>query len=254
MSGMKNYWIPAVIISALLAGCSPSEDEAEQVTEEEKMPEAELADGDNRIIELNDVITVQGDPIIQNPENIEANVNLDNRLPVDYEPADLVVPDVRRPYEGIQERSYLREEAADALEQLFYEAELNGHILYANSGFRSFERQYELFKNQQIQSGLDQTLVAQPGFSEHQTGLAMDVSSSSVNFGLTEAFGDTEEGIWIEENAHLFGFIVRYPEGKQEITGYSYEPWHLRYVGTIANEIYEQGVSYEEFIENVKKM
>jgi len=252
---MKKYIVPSIIVSIFIVGCSDADTEKEESGQYENEPVDEAGiDEANDVIEFNDVITVQGEPIIQNPENIEANVNLVNRLPVDYEPNDLIVPDVRRPYEGIQERSYLREEAADALEQLFYEAELEGHILYANSGFRSFERQYELFKNQQIQSGMDQTLVAQPGFSEHQTGLAMDVSSSSVNFGLTEEFGQTEEGLWIEEHAHLFGFIIRYPEGKEDITGYSYEPWHLRYVGTIANDMYEQSVTYEEFIENVKKM
>ena len=95
-------------------------------------------------------------------------------------------------------------------------------------------------------------LVAYPGQSEHQTGLAMDVSSQSVGFTLEEDFGQAKEGIWLKDNAHKFGFIIRYGKDNTHITGYSYEPWHIRYVGKdVANEIYEKNITLEEFLGDV---
>ncbi|NLI67252.1 MAG: M15 family metallopeptidase, partial [Bacilli bacterium] len=77
----------------------------------------------------------------------------------------------------------------------------------------------------------------------------MDVTSESVNFQLTESFGETKEGIWLKENAHKFGFIIRYPKDKEHITGYIYEPWHIRYLGVdLATEITEMGLTYEEYL------
>ena len=89
-----------------------------------------------------------------------------------------------------------------------------------------------------------------PGQSEHQSGLAADVSSPSVNYALTESFGKTDEGIWLAQNAHKFGFIIRFPDGKESITGYLYEPWHIRYVGeSVATEIYAKDLTLEEYLE-----
>src|SRR5699024_2575641 len=89
---------------------------------------------------------------------------------------------------------------------------------------------------------------AKPGQSEHQTGLVMDITSESVNFDLSEDFGKTPEGEWVANNAHLFGFIIRYPEGKEDITGYIYEPWHLRYLSPdVATAVFESELTYEEF-------
>ena len=98
--------------------------------------------------------------------------------------------------------------------------------------------------------GLEHTTKysATPGFSEHQTGLAIDVSADSVNNRLDESFGDSTEGKWLAENAHLYGFIIRYPKDKTKITGYSYEPWHIRYVGKpLAKYIYENNLCLEEY-------
>jgi D-alanyl-D-alanine carboxypeptidase len=90
---------------------------------------------------------------------------------------------------------------------------------------------------------------ARPGTSEHQTGLAADCSSPSVGYQLTAAFGDTEEGIWLKNHCNEFGFIIRYPQGKEEITGYNYEPWHIRYVGMkAASIIKEKNWTFEEFV------
>ncbi|WAA09875.1 M15 family metallopeptidase [Fervidibacillus albus] len=96
--------------------------------------------------------------------------------------------------------------------------------------------------------------VAQPGTSEHQTGLTMDITAYSVNQQLVESFGQTEEGKWLENNAHQYGYILRYPKGKETITGYKYEPWHFRYVGVeAATVIFENGWTLEEFFEVVQR-
>ena len=77
----------------------------------------------------------------------------------------------------------------------------------------------------------------------------MDVTAESVNFDLLESFGQTPEGVFIKNNAHQYGFIVRYPEDKTTITGYAYEPWHLRYVGkAVATEIYDNKLTFEEYL------
>ncbi|MEG0379916.1 MAG: M15 family metallopeptidase, partial [Eubacterium sp.] len=86
------------------------------------------------------------------------------------------------------------------------------------------------------------------------TGLAMDVTSDSVDYDLLESFADTAEGQWLAENAHKYGFIIRFPNGKTNITGYSYEPWHIRYVGTdTATKIYNANQCYEEYLEANKQ-
>ena len=92
------------------------------------------------------------------------------------------------------------------------------------------------------------TYSAVPGHSEHETGLAIDVSGSDGKCAATDCFGDTMEAKWLAEHAAEYGFIIRYPKGKESITGYKYEPWHLRYVGVqIASEIAEQASTLEEY-------
>ena len=88
-----------------------------------------------------------------------------------------------------------------------------------------------------------------PGKSEHHTGLAVDVTSASAGWSLTDDFANTKEGKWIKSNAHKYGFIIRYGKNKTSITGYMYEPWHLRYVGTkAASEIRDKGITLEEYL------
>jgi D-alanyl-D-alanine carboxypeptidase len=97
--------------------------------------------------------------------------------------------------------------------------------------------------------------VAIPGSSEHQSGLAMDIASKSTDLNLTEGFAETIEGKWLAENAHRFGFILRYPKGKEAITNYEYEPWHFRYVGEkAATVIYQHDWTLEEYFKEVKKI
>lgn len=147
-------------------------------------------------------------------------------------PQDLVEPDVLFAPGTAGEKRLLRMEAARHLEQLFDCAARQGIYLAAVSGYRSYGRQREIYEASLAAKGEAYTLnyIAPPGASEHQTGLAMDVSCEALGYELEEGFAGTKEGIWLKKNAGLFGFIIRYPEGKEEITGYQYEPWHIRYV------------------------
>jgi D-alanyl-D-alanine carboxypeptidase len=143
----------------------------------------------------------------------------------------------------------MREDAADALEAMFAAAKADGIKLSTVSGYRSYSKQNVLYERKVKSLGEDgNTLVALPGSSEHQLGLAMDVAKAG-NSSLNAKFAETPEGMWVAQNAHRFGFIVRYQKGMEEITGYSYEPWHLRYVGcAYALAIYESGLPMELFV------
>lgn len=207
---------------------------------------------------FNQLKEVDGKLVIQNVDNIFILVNKEMNLPADYVPGDLVRPKVRFVF-GDQdvEKSYLRKEAAEALERMFEAAESEGIYLFASSGYRSYSRQETIFQTKVNQVGEEKALevVAYPGQSEHQTGLAMDITSQSNNFQLTESFAETPEGKWLAENAHRFGFILRYPKGKEAITGYSYEPWHFRYVGEMyAKIIYENDWTLEEFFQEARSL
>lgn len=208
-------------------------------------------------IYFNEIVQVDNKNIIQNPANIMVLVNKIFALPSEYESEELVIPNVSFLYGSPEkyEKSLLRKEAADALEKMFADASKSGIELFAVSGYRSFHRQQDVFDAQVNQVGYEEAtkVVANPGNSEHQTGLAMDISNSTS--GLTEAFGETVEGKWLMENAHRFGFILRYPKGMETITGYDYEPWHYRYIGIkAATEIYEHGLTLEEYFNIVEKI
>ncbi|SDX42781.1 D-alanyl-D-alanine carboxypeptidase [Marininema mesophilum] len=178
-------------------------------------------------------------------------VNKSNPLPADFVPKDLVIPEVSFSFSEDHPRKYLRREAAVALERLFAYAQTMGIYLVAASGYRSYETQAAIFANHVERLG---TLganreSARPGESEHQTGLAMDITSKLVGFKLVEEFGSTPEGRWLATHASQFGFILRYPVGKEKVTGYIYEPWHYRYLGeNLAHQVTESGLTYEEFL------
>jgi D-alanyl-D-alanine carboxypeptidase len=207
---------------------------------------------------FNVIQEADGRNIIQNPQNTLSLVNKIFGLPSNYIPGDLVRPNVPFSFGDEKlEKSLMREMAASALEEMFAGAKENGIELAAVSGYRSYGRQNTLFNAEISRVGKDKALeaVAMPGSSEHQTGLTMDISSKSNNFNLNEQFGSTKEGVWLTENAHKYGFILRYPKGKEGITGYMYEPWHFRYVGTkAAAEIFNSKWTLEEYFENVEKI
>jgi len=165
--------------------------------------------------------------------DIAVVVNRDHPLPPSYAPNDLTEPDIPFAFDGAHEKRLLREPAARAAERLFEAAKRDGVRLVGVSGYRSFETQQALFAFNVRTKGRShaERYSAVAGASEHQTGLALDVSARSVGNRLVPAFAETEEGRWLEGNAHKFGFVIRYPRDKEHITGYAYEPWHIRYVG-----------------------
>lgn len=187
--------------------------------------------------------------IIENPEAIDALVNKERSLPSDYIPNDLVDITVLHKTEK-PESKMLRKEASAALSELFENGMKNNFKFIAVSGYRSHSRQVYLFNNYAKNHGEEEAnrFSARPGQSEHQTGLTMDVSIESLNFKLVEELGETPEGKWLAENAHKYGFIIRYPKGREHITGYQYEPWHIRYLGKdLAAKVYESNLTYDEY-------
>lgn len=135
--------------------------------------------------------------------------------------------------------------AAAALAQLQSAAQSAGYSIPTISGYRSYDYQATLYNNYVQRDGqaAADTYSARPGFSEHQSGLAFDVGAIDNNYGETAA------GTWLREHCHEFGFIIRYQQGKESITGFMYEPWHIRYVGVnIATDIMQRGITLEEYL------
>jgi len=134
-------------------------------------------------------------------------------------------------------------ETIEAYKTMYLDAKTQNFNFVIFSGYRSYNKQHYIYYNIYNQ---DNTISAKPGFSEHQTGLAIDISTR--NDGLTINFENSKEYNWLINNAHKYGFILRFPRMKEDKTGYSFEPWHFRYVGTIANDIYKQELILEEYI------
>ena len=150
-----------------------------------------------------------------------------------YRPKNLQLATVNsRPDKPEEERS-VRADIMPEVEQLFASAKAAGHDLQIGSGFRGYELQntyYSSYVNAYGQAAADK-FSSKPGYSEHQTGLVMDIAAADHNCYLETCFGETAAGKWLAKHAHEYGFILRYPKGKERITGYQYEPWHFRYVG-----------------------
>lgn len=177
-------------------------------------------------------------------------VNKQHPLDKNYLPADLTAMQYYVTDRSATTR-FMRAEAAAAFSRLVEAASREDIELKMTTAYRSYDFQQMLYNNYVSQSGEEAAnrYSAKPGQSEHQTGLAVDVSSASVGYQLTDAFGDTNEGKWLDLHAAEFGFILRYPDGQEEITGYLYEPWHLRYVGLfVANEIDNKDITLEEYL------
>lgn len=162
--------------------------------------------------------------------------------PIDYVPNNLV---------DIGNSHKLTAQTAQSIQTLINDAKSSGHMLAVYSSYRSYERQKTVYANEVKAYGqaVADTQSAKPGYSEHQTGLAVDVGGNGCI--IEDCFGNTPSGKWVAENAHKYGFIIRYPKGKESITGYKYEPWHLRYVGQgLASEMHKSNIqTLEEFFE-----
>lgn len=179
-------------------------------------------------------------------------VNKQHPIPESYVPDDLTAMKyfvANRP----EQSRFMRAAAAEDFARMVEAAAADGIELRMTTAYRSFAYQKSIYDNYVSQSGEEEASrsSAKPGESEHQTGLAVDVSSISIGYQFLYTFGNTVEGKWLTSHAHEFGFILRYPPGKEEITGYNQEPWHLRYVGLFAaTEIFQQGICLEEYLEN----
>ena len=224
--------------------------EEERLAEEKRLEEERLAQQQAKLdLESSfyeNVITVS------NGDSKLVLVNKNYALDSSYAPSDLVLPNVLALGHEQNKTIYLREEASQHLEQLFSAAEQEaGLIFLARSGYRSYETQVSLYQRYVDQNGQEAAdrFSARAGHSEHQTGLAIDVTADSVHGQLTTEFGKTAEGIWLKDNAHRFGYIIRYLEGRESETGYQYEPWHIRYVGVeAATEIYQNNWILEQYL------
>lgn len=173
-----------------------------------------VVSADDKKIGADVVVTVSGNDGIQVVDGITyidgiLIANKSYGLPASYNPGGLTP------------------ETSAAFDRLVSAASENGLYMFCVSGFRSYETQASLYDNYASWDGIEaaDTYSARPGYSEHQTGLAIDVNNAS------DVFMGTPEAIWLEEHCTDYGFIIRYPQGKQDITGYKYEPWHIRYVG-----------------------
>lgn len=178
---------------------------------------------------------------IDDPTSIWTVVNKTRPLqPKNYVPEDLV---------AVGGGQRMRKAAADALGQLFQGAKEAGYVLKPLSGYRSYSTQVSVYNNEVKTNGqsVADSQSARPGTSEHQTGLAIDVGGGGC--GIEDCFGNTPEGAWLAANGYKYGFIIRYTADKVPITGYRYEPWHIRYIGVeLSTEMHTTGIkTLEEF-------
>ncbi|SPF37544.1 D-alanyl-D-alanine carboxypeptidase (fragment) [Candidatus Desulfosporosinus infrequens] len=187
--------------------------------------------------------------LVANPTDKLVLINRENGLPAEYVPPDLVVPAIPFTFQEYDPKKQMRKEASQALEQLFTKAKHDNITLMGVSGYRSYERQAQIYARNIQVSPIKAQFSAPPGCSEHQTGLAIDVSSASNNYNLSQSFSATPEGQWLAQTASAFGFIIRYQHGKENITGYQAEPWHIRYVGIdVAQIITLNELTLEEYL------
>ncbi|MBM7579493.1 M15 family metallopeptidase [Jeotgalibacillus terrae] len=181
------------------------------------------------------------EPVERTPETMTEPLYVDGvliankeyPLPTDYAPGE--DPEARASYNEMQQ-------AASAA----------GYSLVAFSTYRSYDYQTDLYNNYVAQHGQEEAdrFSARPGYSEHQTGLGFDIGAEGQEeHWASDSFKDTPEAKWLAENAHKFGFILRYPAGKEHITGYQYESWHFRYIGKdLAGKVYKSGQTLEEYL------
>lgn len=176
-------------------------------------------------------------------------VNKTNPIELSYAPSDLVLPEVAYRTDKAREEVMVRRIVAEPLKVMFAAAERENIKLMIGSAYRSAALQETYFNSYAKSSGIAEAekYSAHPGTSEHQLGLAVDLTTTDRACYLTECFEDTAAGKWLAAHVHEYGFILRYPKGKSDITGYNYEPWHFRYIGVApATAVYESGLTYDE--------
>ena len=173
-------------------------------------------------------------------------LNKNNPISKDYKPDDLVKVDLP----SLREEQ-LRKEAMITLKDLFVAAKKEGYSIKLISAYRSFAYQQQLYDHYRKESSIaDLNRIDDlPGKSEHQLGLAVDLGDYAEKYLLKSDFANTKLFQWLEKNSYKYGYILRYPKGKESITGYKFHPWSFRYVGKkLALEIYESGLTFDEFV------
>jgi zinc D-Ala-D-Ala carboxypeptidase len=191
--------------------------------------------------------------VVTKPWNLLVLVNKTHALPATYKPMDLF-DDENLPFifPEKDEKRLMRKEAALALEKLFSAAKRDGILLSGVSAYRSYETQKTLFSYYVQTKGEEaaRRYSAVPGQSEHQTGLAIDIAGANKVCPAENCFANTPEAHWLASHVQNYGFIIRYPQFKEYLTGYLYEPWHIRYVGYKASKkIAQKGLTLEEYID-----
>ncbi len=182
-------------------------------------------------------------------DEILARVDKNIALPAGYTPSGmmLIPRDIRA-----TKTICIKEEVASYLRAMFNDAELENIKLAVTSGFRSSETQSVLYNALfKLKGKKAEDRIAKPLHSEHQLGTTMDLSGASINYlSASDKFIGTPESKWLEENAHKYGFIMSYPSGQKPATGYDYEPWHYRYVGTeVAEAMKKDGLTIGEYLD-----
>ncbi len=229
--------IAAVVLGAIIIGTAPPASNAAQVA---TVPESELQE-----------LTDQEIAALKSDYEKGLLLLVDKEHPVDenYAPDDLTKI-THYAVDRTSEGRFMRSEAVLAFDAMCEAAMAEGIEIVSTTAYRSYDFQaslYAYYTNQEGQAWADAN-IAKPGVSEHQTGLAADCSSASVQYELVVEYADTAEGIWLRGHAPEYGFIIRYPMNKQDVTGYVYEPWHIRYVGvTAAKFINDNNLTLEEF-------
>ena len=188
--------------------------------------------------------------------DITVLVNKDNLLDRNYVPFEMYVVDENEnnfhQYKDASLKPMFRKDIKRYIDKLLKDAHALGLPLIVDSGYRSYDYQ-QVVLNELIKEKGDEAykLVALPGTSEHQTGLAVDFAYYENGIYNDDVKEDDKEAIWLKNNCWKYGFILRYPKGKENITGYNFEPWHFRFVGLeLAKKIYDEDLTLEEYYKN----
>lgn len=172
-------------------------------------------------------------------------VNKFYELGSDYEPNDLVDISIKYYY---GDKKKIRSEVYEAFKRMWEDAYKEGIYLIIVSAYRDYNSQVEVYKDYEAQKGTNyaDSIAARPGYSEHQTGLSLDIYSKDNT--LASTFKNSKAYEWLINNSYKYGFILRYPDGKKKITGFSYESWHYRYLGVdLATKVYNEGITFDEY-------
>ena len=252
----KIIFLLILCLSFTFSGCKSNETEKE----EESTPVVnEVDDETTNVYEDEDQGTAYdpcldyGLPIPTNTHTYDDGsklilVNKQYAVTSDFYPSDMVAVDGSL---STNQGLYFKREAYDAYLKMLADANNQGINFLICSTYRSYWTQESIYFSHIYSYGTEytNTVSAYPGRSEHHTGWAVDVTSKNMGYDLLESFIDYPEGQWINSHCHEYGFIIRYPKDKTHITGYSYEPWHLRYVGVdVATEIMSRGITLEEYL------